>query len=42
MVNAALLIDTINVTSVPEPLTILGSGIALGFRFYFKGKMNKN
>nr|WP_280990584.1 PEP-CTERM sorting domain-containing protein [Gloeothece verrucosa] len=23
-------------------MTILGSGIALGFRFYFKGKMNKN
>ncbi|WP_107667773.1 PEP-CTERM sorting domain-containing protein [Cyanothece sp. BG0011] len=39
-VNSALLVDNVNV--VPEPLTILGSFVAVGFGAFFKKKVSDN
>ena len=35
-VTSALSVENVNVKPVPEPMTILGTGVALGFGFLFK------
>ncbi|MCH2248071.1 MAG: PEP-CTERM sorting domain-containing protein [Crocosphaera sp.] len=35
-------LDSITPTVVPEPLTILGAGTAIGFGTAFKKKLGKN
>lgn len=35
-------LDNVVVTAVPEPLTILGAGVAAGFGTFFKKRLNQN
>ncbi len=40
-VTSALSVENVNVEAVPEPLTIFGTGVALGFGFLFKKGRNR-
>lgn len=40
-VTSALSVENVNVKPVPEPMTILGTGVALGFGFLFKKGRNR-
>ncbi len=40
-VNPGVISDSFEVSVVPEPLTILGSGLALGFGAYFKKEYSR-
>jgi hypothetical protein len=35
-------LDNVSVSAVPEPITVLGSGIALGFGGFLKRKLVRN